>query len=259
MKETVLLIDADGFIFSTAIVLQETNPFDDTAMPTFDRTKGIKVLEARFKKLIKKFNADRVIMFVSCRREEGHRRTMITESYKANRNNQKSPVGLPILRSYVEKHYETISEPALEADDLIGIYSSDPKRNKEFKQIIVSMDKDVIWLAGRAYSPNKDKKSMLTKAESLKKFIFQTICGDSADGYKGIPGIGKVGANKFINGVAVLSNIWEELVELAATKKCDEEYMMVQARLAWILRHGDYNFDTQEIKLWTPDRIQDML
>lgn len=257
MKKTQLLIDADGFIFSTSIALQEPHPFDPDGDPICDVDKAITVLAGRYEELKRKFNADEMLMFLSCHREDGHRRTMVDETYKANRNDKKSPVALKALREYTEKNYKVIQEPNLEADDLIGIYATEPQ--KEWDRIIISFDKDVTGLPGKTYNPRRDESRKVTKATSLKFFLFQMLMGDSADGYKGFKRVGKVKAQKFVNGLKALANPWDEILELGASCGHDEEYVLKQAQMAYILRHGDYDFKTKEVTLFTPERIGDLL
>lgn len=247
--ERQLLIDADGFIYSTACVCAKKNPFGGE--DHVDLKLGESILRSRLNKLIEKFNADSALLFLSCKREEGHRRLMVDESYKANRNKVKSPEALPHLREYVKKNYETIERDHLEADDLIGIYATE--KQDKYERIIISFDKDVIGLPGKTYHPGKEKKRLVKRTTSFKFFIYQCIVGDTADGYKGIPRVGKVGANKFLNSCKTLYEMWPKLIEFAATKGLDEEYMLRQARMAYLLRAWNYDFETGEIKLFDPN------
>jgi len=246
-----LLIDADGYIFSTACVCERPNPFDPEAPPIVDTNMGEAILKKRFNELFDRLRADSYLMFLSCKREEGHRRLMVDESYKANRNNKKSPEALKHLRKWVEDNYECVSAPHLEADDLIGIYATE--KQKIYNRIIVSFDKDVVGLPGKTYHPKQEKRRLVKKTTSFKFFIYQCIVGDSADGYKGIPRVGKVGANKFLASCRTLREMWPKLLEFAASKGCDEEYMLKQARMAYLCRAWNYDFDTGDIRLFDPE------
>lgn len=245
-----LLIDADGFIFQVACVCEKKNPFDPEAPPVVDTNLGESILRNKFNALFDRLRADSAIMFLSCHREDGHRRLMVDESYKANRNNKKSPAALPHLREWLKQNYECIEAPHLEADDLIGIYATE--KQKTYNRIIVSYDKDVIGLPGKTYAPRQEKRRLVKKSTSFKFFIYQCIVGDSADGYKGIPRVGKVGANKFLASCKTLREMWPKLLEFAAKKGCDEEYMLKQARFAYLLRAWNYDFHTGEIRLFDP-------
>jgi DNA polymerase-1 len=69
------------------------------------------------------------------------------------------------------------------------------------------------------------------------------------DGYKGIPGVGAVGAKKILDKA---ENPWEDI--LASYEKAGLTYddALRNARLARILRPGEYNSTTKEPILWTP-------
>ena len=174
-----------------------------------------------------------------------------------NRAGKLSPIGLTGLIGYMKDNYNYIEEPKLEADDLLGIFST----NGTYPySILCSWDKDMYTIPTLIWNDNKQTLKRQSKADALKFFLYQTMLGDSSDGYKGIKGVGAKGAQKFINeNTKHLANIWEPLVDLAQKKKHDEEYLLGQARMAHILQDGDYDFDTKEVKLWNPDMILEMI
>lgn len=259
--KTELLVDGDLYAFSTSIALQKENPFVEGEFE-FDEELGTKVLKSRIEEQIKKWNADKVTIALSCPRGENFRLTQVADSYKSNRKGKVSPIGLGAMRTVLENEYETIQEPCLEADDLLGILATDPSRST--RRIVVSWDKDVTALEGETYNPNKDVYKKVSKAVSVRFFLYQCLIGDSADGYKGIKRIGPKKAKPFIAGLNPLSIAWEQIVELAerqghGEKEEAEAWMLTQARMAWILRYPDYDFEKKEISLWTPERINDYL
>jgi 5'-3' exonuclease len=75
------------------------------------------------------------------------------------------------------------------------------------------------------------------------------MSGDQTDGYAGIPGIGIKKAEILLdtNGVT-----WQTVVDAFKAKDLDESVALQNARLAKILQVEDYDFDKQEIKLWSP-------
>ena len=54
-------------------------------------------------------------------------RKQIYPEYKLNRINRRKPTVLYELKRYLFEEHEAISEPRLEADDLMGIFATDPK------------------------------------------------------------------------------------------------------------------------------------
>jgi len=251
-----LLIDADLYAFSTAIAMQSENPFDPDGDDLFDGKVARMIIDTRMRKLMEKFNTCHIVQCFSCNRKDNWRRDL-DDTYKMNREGKLSPIGLTGLITYLKANYESISEPKLEADDLLGIFST----NGHFDHtVLCSWDKDMLTIPTHIYNGNKDVLKKQSRVDALKFFIYQVILGDSSDGYKGIKGVGKKGAQKFINEHAKeLANIWEPLVKLAEKKGHDEDYILGQARMAHILQHGDYDFDTEEVRLWEPSMIQEML
>ena len=75
------------------------------------------------------------------------------------------------------------------------------------------------------------------------------MTGDSADGYKGCPGIGEVRAEKLLK-----DGTWEEVVGAYSKAGLDEEDALRQAQVAHILQSpSEYNKKTGEVALWKPE------
>jgi len=258
---TTLLIDADLYVYSTACAFQIENPFNGEI--DFDERLATRSLDAQINFLCSTFHTRKVRCFFSCPRDENWRRTLVP-TYKSNRNKTKPPVGLNILKKHLESKWACIEEPTLEADDLLGIYSTDQSLCKG-DSIRVSWDKDFLTIPTKVFNPRKNARKNISREDAFKFFIYQIIVGDTADGYKGFLRCGPKRARAFITKqdrlVDGFLEIWEPLLELAAT--ChghhDEKYVIDQARMAHILVAGDYNFETKEIKLWEPSQIKTML
>lgn len=254
--ETELLIDGDLYAFSTAIALQKENPFVEGEFE-FDEEAAKKVLDGRLKELEKRFEPDAMTIALSCPREENYRLTMVADTYKQHRSKKAGPIGLKAMRAHLETNYNVVTEPCIEADDLLGIMATDP--NRKGRKIVVSWDKDVTSIEGETFNPMKKQHKKVPKMVSLKFFLYQALIGDSADGYKGLKNIGPKKAKAILSAINPMSTAWDVLVELAIKQGHTEEYLLQQCRLAWIMRHGDYDFDKHEVKLWTPERINDYL
>ena len=253
---TTLLIDGDWICFSLACAFTKENPFVEGEV-TFDGTLAKSVLDKKVRRAVEKVSADKVVFYFSCNRKDNWRRTVV-ESYKMNRKGKLSPIGLMPLKLYCMDSYNCVEEPTLEADDLIGMDATG--KYKKGGNVIYSVDKDFLTIPTTIFNPQKNTIVKQSRVAAFKFFIYQVIIGDTSDGYKGIPGIGKVGATKFLTKHSKnLANIWEPLVELGATKKCTEEYMLQQARMAHILQEGDYDYATNEVNLWKPEDIAEMI
>mgnify|MGYP000403704476 CR=1 FL=1 len=172
------------------------------------------------------------------------RRSSDLPSYKGNRNNSaQRPVLFKFIRDWFIFNTETRCEDTLEADDLLGMMATGPEQ-----ALMVSIDKDLLTIPGTLYDP-ETLKPVKTDADTAQyNHFYQTLVGDSVDNYKGCPGLGKVKAARLLDEECS----WEAVVAAFEKKGLTEEDALVQARVAYILHHKNYDFDTKEVTLWTP-------
>lgn len=175
--------------------------------------------------------------------------------YKGNRKNIVPHPAFEGLKNAVKEYQATVWEDGIEADDLIGI------RTTEFpNSIAVSADKDFATIPCRLYIPDSHGKAgswhSFTEDEANRNWLIQAMTGDVIDNYKGIPGVGPVKANTVIPANAPVQYMWNNVVMAFKMKGLTEVDALLMARLARILRHGEYDFETKEVKLWTPRPTQ---
>ncbi len=153
----------------------------------------------------------------------------------------------------------------LEADDALGIIQTQANSNG-VETCIVSIDKDMLTIPGKHLNPNdpKPKVHIVDHYTADYNWMMQTLTGDRVDNYKGAPGIGPARATKLIGHVRELQAMWAMVLEgyyeqwerpnwqMKFQFDDPETEALANARCARILRHGDYNIDTNEVKLWTP-------
>ena len=147
------------------------------------------------------------------------------------------------LVEWIRNNYDSKSSESLEADDVIGINSTLDTT------LIVSMDKDFKTIPSHFYRVNEDEIYLIDTAKANYWHMFQTLVGDTADGYKGCPGVGSVRAERILKDVPQ-DKLWETVVNTYKKAGLTEDDALLQARVAYILRSGDTK-DT----LWTPDKI----
>ena len=84
-------------------------------------------------------------------------------------------------------------------------------------------------------------------------FMLQVLTGDKVDGYDGIDGVGIKTAEKLIKKYTnvPLLDLWKIVKGIYKDKGYTEKEALQQARVAHILRHGEYNKKTEKVKLWT--------
>jgi len=188
---------------------------------------------------------------IICLTDKHNFRKDILPTYKENRKGSIKPLLLSDLKEYMSSNYESFLRPGLEADDVMGILSTHPKLMPG-KKVIISIDKDLTQIPGWYFNPDKDTKANLIKAEEGNYFHYvQTLTGDAVDGYKGCPGIGPKKAEFILaneNGTP-----WSRIVSAYETKGLTEDDALVQAQVARICQHQNYNYDKAEVIPWTPE------
>jgi DNA polymerase-1 len=133
------------------------------------------------------------------------------------------------------------------------------------KVVICTIDKDLQTIPGHHYNFSKDLEFTVSEHQADLYHMSQTLTGDATDGYKGCPGMGAVGAKKLLDKVleeatpwataqTLRKMLWDAVVAAYAKAGLGEEEALCQARVARILRTGEFNFKTNEVNLWEPVR-----
>lgn len=197
------------------------------------------VFEGEIKILKTRFDTSTVTLYFS---DSKNFRKSIDPDYKGKRTKRK-PVGYKRLLKWCDKHYKTVRYDNLEADDALGLECHlDPS---DF--VLVSPDKDMKQIACRLF--NGEQEMVITPEEADRWFWMQCLTGDPVDGYKGVPGIGAKGADKILSKA---EDPWQAIVEAYEKAGLTIEDAIRNARLARILRPGEYNSTTKEPILWNP-------
>ena len=181
-------------------------------------------------------------------------RKVLNPSYKANRKAIK-PILYEFLRKYMyENNYKVYERSGLEADDVIGILVTSKKIIKNDK-IVWSLDKDFKTIPCKFHKASvngKDSCVEISHEEADWWFMYQTLVGDSADGYTGCKGVGDKTARKILGEVGqfTLKEMWEAVVTTYLKYGLTEDDALLNARMARILRAEDYDFKNKKVKLW---------
>lgn len=197
------------------------------------------MFQREINQLKQRFDTDRVVLYFS---HFHNFRKDVDPEYKGKRTKRK-PVGYKRLLEWAQEAYTIRRLPNLEADDVLGIdCHGDPS---DF--VLVSPDKDLKQIACRIF--NGDQEFTVSPTEADYWFWTQCITGDPVDGYKGIPGVGAVGAKKILANV---EDPWVAILDAYIKAGLTEEDAIRNARLARILRPGEYNYHEEYPFLWTP-------
>lgn len=113
--------------------------------------------------------------------------------YKIARAKVLKPQHLETVRQHLMTEWKANMSEGCEADDMLGIEQT---RYSELgmESMIVSIDKDLNTVPGWHYNPKHKKQYIVSPNDAIKFFYTQLLTGDSADGIKGAPGVGKVKA-----------------------------------------------------------------
>ncbi len=246
-----LLIDADYLIYSSCCAAQHDIRFDKyNHQLIMDEREAMSMIDFKLKHYQNildtegyKGSDDIVMCFTSY---PTFRHEIFTE-YKLNRIDKRHPLGLHNVIEQVKNNYKSVSYPQLEGDDVLGLLSTN---NTYDKPVIVSVDKDMRTIPGLLLA--NDTLELITKTQADKNFMAMTIAGDATDGVPGIKGLGMVSANKILNTAKDLASMWDVVVKTYDKKGNGISDAILNARLVRILREGDYDYDTGEVKLWNP-------
>jgi DNA polymerase-1 len=186
-------------------------------------------------------------------------RMELEPTYKAGRRKKKPrPALWYVIREFIEQGtlgFPVIQYPRLEGDDVLGILATGPYKGRS---IIVTIDKDLHTIPGQLFLQHKPELGVrpISEIEAIRFHLTQTLTGDSTDEYPGLRGVGDDRAAPIIaSGGDDPVAIWDAVRRAYEKRGKTEEDAIHQARLAYILRAGDYTNHTHKVKLWHPSRL----
>ena len=273
-KGLTLLIDADvlryqlAFSNTTNIDWEGDGEKVEATNPERAKVK----LEEWLEDLQEKFGATDFLLPLSCKKHNF--RKDIYPEYKAQRAVKPKPALWYLLDEFLESTWgdRIVTIENLEGDDVLGLLATHPNPKRcPGKRLVVSIDKDLQTIPCRLYNPNKPDVGVRTISEHDANLFWmkQTLTGDTVDNYPGFPGIGLKGADELLMPIHEahlddspdihLAALWDRVVTTyetrvprGGTQVMTEADALVQARLARILRHGDYQPRKKEVRLWRP-------
>lgn len=245
MSKVSLLIDGDEYLFKACAAVEREVRWDDWNHVLYaNRGEAWANFQRMLDQLFERFETREHALTFSA---PPCFRLAISPTYKGGRTTRK-PLCYADLRDDCDAHYNTISFPGLEADDVMGILATKPPG---FNRIIVSQDKDMKTIPCSLL--REGKVVHISEAEANYNHLYQTLIGDVTDGFKGCPGVGPVAAEKLL-----AKPVWPTVVTAYEKAKLTEEDALVQARLARILRWSDWDSDLKQPILWRPSVTSDL-
>lgn len=236
-----LLIDADILLYRAAASVENEIEFEEDVWVLWtEENEAIEAFTLSVASLLERADT---YGYLLCFSDAKNFRKDILPSYKGQRTGRK-PMGFKSIRERVIEEYKhkVVMKPTLEADDCIGILATKYPE----KYAIWSADKDLKQIPGKHLS---EDGFIDVSVEAADRFFYtQVLTGDTVDNYKGCPGIGAVRADNLLSK----GEPWSIVVGAYKKAGLDEKEALVQARVARILRHTDWDEDKQEVKLWVP-------
>ena len=245
---TTLLIDGDVFVFRCAYNAQEQVDWGNGLISSWvDTFKAQRMIKHALNTLKEKLNADDMIIALSS--PISFRKTL-APTYKENRLFREPLLAYKTLREFIKKSYASQELSGLEGDDVLGILATSPEQKDT---IIISLDKDLQQIPGKHYNIDKPDQGIteVTTHQATLFFYTQVLTGDTTDGYAGCPGVGPKSAAKILQDVNTHFEAWQRIVLAFEKAGLTEDDALLQARLARILRYGEYSL-SKGTTLWTP-------
>jgi DNA polymerase-1 len=247
-KRTDLLIDGDIILHRFGHSNQVAVDWDGdgkSAIACNDEMTAMLDVEQFMQELSNRFKGPEMTI---CFSGPKNFRYSVLPSYKWNRKNLAKPLLFNTIKEYLKDHYLWMQQDELEGDDLMGILST----QEPGKFTICSIDKDMLQIPGRHFNWTKSKRTVVTKKDGDHMFYMQVLTGDPGDGYTGIPGVGKVKAEKILEAAMHPEDIWFTIKLAYEAAGLSEVHAIQQAQVARILRSGEYDFASGKVTLWTP-------
>lgn len=243
---TTLLVDGDQYIHRVCAANERDVKWDyENHVLMANEEEAWDTLQAAVGNLRTHFgNADVVI----CLGQAPYFRHQLFPGYKPGRG--RKPMCFPEIRQRLKDEYQSVEFEGLEADDVMGILATKPGNDA----IIVARDKDMKGVPAKVW----DGKEFANYGEAEADYfhLFQTLTGDTTDGYKGCPGVGPVKAEKLLMSTDLLTRdtrkLWSVVSRAYVDAGLTEADALLQARLARILRWSDWNNKKKVPILWTP-------
>lgn len=234
-------MDADSFLFSTAVKMMYENPFKpDTMVSPWHIVK--ESFDKKLEFFIERNKIDKLTMYVA---GSNNFRYLLTDTYKANRKTSEPPIQLLRLRDYAVEQHGAIRADGGEADDYTVSY-----KLKNPNVTMSAIDKDVLnAVSGKHYNYWKEEFVETSDEWALKFPFVQCLMGDNSDNVIGLHGIGPKKAEKLLSEALEPSQMWDIVVSTYKSHSRSEEEALLNMRL---IRMDQLDHETKTLTLWNP-------
>lgn len=254
------LLDGDTLIYAASSASEYETQFDEWTWVLWGNlTEAQAILQRKIERIEDELAADEIIVALSA---DTRFRPSVMPDYKCHRNDSRKPIVYRPLREWVHRQYRTYEKPYLEGDDVLGILATHPKVITG-DRVIVAIDKDLRTIPGQHYNYDTEEFFTVSEREADYFFLKQALMGDRTDGYTGCPGVGPKTADKILQAEIQrvkdlggdypdIADFWSVIVQTYESKGLTEADALMNARVARICRHTDYDYKRNEVILWAP-------
>jgi 5'-3' exonuclease len=186
-----VLIDADSLLYKVGFLVEK----DGEYKPEHNEETAKMLIRSLVNNIVAETGADAKEMFLT--KGKNFRYAIAkTHPYKGNRTSPK-PISYDMLfKELVSMGAKVIS--LLEADDMVRIRALELGLENV---ILAFIDKDLLQIGGQSFDYGKMMfRDYITPLEADRYFYKQMLVGDVTDNIHGIKGVGKVKADKLLNG-----------------------------------------------------------
>ena len=174
--------------------------------------------------------------------------------YKANRKDKAKPDHFLELKQHLIDKWNFHVVNGCEVDDAVISFAAVHPNS-----IIVSPDKDILMTVGNHYNPVKQVHISTTILQAHEYFWKSMIIGDSGDNIKGIPGKGKVYADRmwdkytmklgYTAPAAILELYVDNLGEEQGVIEFNKNYRCLKISNKYYFNDTTYNYEGELIKV----------
>lgn len=165
-------------------------------------------------------------------------RYTVDPTYKSNRTKMRRPEGLYEVKVRLLEEYPGSISTEWEADDIVAY----KKKAEPDKYIMCAIDKDILYSVPGThfnYYSKLEAKSgpimphfvTIDEYSALQYNYKQAIIGDSTDGIKGVPGLGKAKVDKLFRDNMSEEDMWNTVVKAYKDKGMDIIDAMITMQL----------------------------
>ncbi|HKJ03763.1 MAG TPA: hypothetical protein VJ997_14950 [Longimicrobiales bacterium] len=250
MSNRTVLIDGDIVAYTAASSVQYSMDWGDgTYTSVGNADEAHMLVGARIDEICNSFGGAQPIVALSC--DGDYFRHGLFAHYKGHRVAMK-PVVLKALRELMELNFQCVKLPRLEADDVLGILATGGTLRDP---IVYSEDKDLDQIPGlRAKTCGVTYR--VTEHEAEVNHLILAFAGDPTDGFSGCPRVGPKTARKilapYIDEQRDAAWAWDQIVKRYKKAGLSEEFAVNTARVARVVRAGEYDAETTAVTLWEP-------